>query len=374
MNARFPLVSEAQPVIGDAARCAREIAQHLVQHGARLSWHGDVAVLDFDLMRGILRPVADRLELRAEAADASLLREIELELSEHVVEFTGIGHAEIHWHGNLSDRAGPPNFRLMRVEDSWRITPHMQRVRLSGSQLLRFSGSGNFHCKLLIPQSGAIPEWPKLDAGGAFRWPSGPGKPIIRKYTIRHVDVENGTLDIDMVVHADGGPGSTWATQAAKGDVVGIVGPGGRSVQHADWRLLVGDETALPAIARAIEAMPRDARGVALIEVADRAEEQPIRCPAGFEIKWLHRAGAMPGTTKLLSSAVRAIELPIDTGSVFVWVGCEFAAFKDIRSYVRKELKLPKEQYLITSYWRRGHSEESPGPVCNSVFRHPAQP
>jgi NADPH-dependent ferric siderophore reductase len=129
-------------------------------------------------------------------------------------------------------------------------------------------------------------------------------------------------------------------------------------VAAADWHLLAGDETALPAIARVLESLPPLSRGVALIEVADGAEEQDLAVPEGFELRWLHRNGAAPGTTTLLADAVRSVPVPADAGTVFVWAGCEFAAFKTIRAYVRKELKLAKEQHLVTSYWRRGVSED----------------
>jgi NADPH-dependent ferric siderophore reductase len=358
MTRHFSLATEAIVSVADAVGCIPDIAEHLEGHGARVSSHGNATVLDFDFSRGVLEPQDGFLRLRAEAADPSLLHEIKMELAEHVEEFTGIAATAIVWRGDESDGAAPPNFRLMRVVETRRITPHMQRVRFAGENLLRYSGMGNLHCKLLIPPAGLEPQWPTLDAGGSFRWPAGPGKPSVRKYTIRAIDVERGTLDIDLVVHGDEGPGSAWALTARPGDAIGMVGPGGRGVAAADWHLLAGDETALPAIARVLESLPPLSRGVALIEVADGAEEQDLAVPEGFELRWLHRNGAAPGTTTLLADAVRSVPVPADAGTVFVWAGCEFAAFKTIRAYVRKELKLAKEQHLVTSYWRRGVSED----------------
>lgn len=358
MNRHFPLVAEATVAIADAARHIPDIAGHLESHGARASSQGEATVLDFDFCRGVLSPQGGSLHLRAEAADRSLLQEIKMELAEHVVEFTGVSASDIVWAGDESESGAPPNFRLMRVVSTRRITPHMQRIRLAGENLLRFSGLGNIHCKLLVPPAGVEPEWPALDAQGSFRWPGGPGKPSVRKYTIRSVDAQAGTLDIDLVVHGDKGPGSAWAIAAKPGDLIGMVGPGGRGIRQADWHLLAGDETALPAIARALENLPPDSRGVALIEVADSAEEQDIVLPQGFELKWLHRNGAAPGTTTLLADAVRSVEVPAGEERVFVWAGCEFSAFRDIRSHVRNVLKLGKEQHLVTSYWRRGVSED----------------
>ncbi len=359
MSKRFPLAAEARVALANPDRFLPQIARHLEGHGARTSWRDGAAVIDFDFSRGVMQPHVDGLAIRAEAMDRSLLQEIQMELAEHLGEFAGVRPGDVVWRGDACGSDTPPNFRLLRVVEARYVTPHMRRVRLAGENLLRFSGSGNLHCKLLIPPSGIAPEWPTLDAGGSFRWPSGPGKPAIRKYTIRGIDVENGTLEVDLVVHGDNGPGSAWAISASPGDVVGMVGPGGRGVAPADWYLLAGDETALPAIARTLESLPSDSRGVALVEVAGRREEQDLVVPEGFRLAWLHRDAAASGTTSLLAQAVRAVSFPPELERVFVWAGCEFDTFKAIRAYVRRELRLPKDRHLVTSYWRRGYSEDS---------------
>lgn len=165
--------------------------------------------------------------------------------------------------------------------------------------------------------------------------------------------MSTGTIDVDFVLHEDAGPGSEFAARARPGDVVGMGGPGGSCAPlDRDWYLLAGDETALPAIARILEALPSSARGVALIEVADAAEEQQIDTKTQIEISWLHRSGAAAGSTDLLSTAVRSVPVPTDGSSMFAWAGCEFEEFKLIRSYIRKERGLSKDDSLIVSYWR----------------------
>lgn len=362
MTKHFSLAAEAIVPLPEPALHIADIVKHLEGHGARASAQGGATVLDFEFSRGVLEPVAGALKLRAEAGDRSLLQEVKMELAEHVEEFTGAAIESIVWRGDATSADSPPNFRLMRVVDTRRITSHMQRVRLAGDDLLRFSGLANLHCKLLIPPQGVEPSWPYLDARGSFCWPQGPGKPAVRKYTIRAIDVEAGWLDIDLVLHEDGGPGSQWAENAKVGDVIGVVGPGGRGVATADWVLLAGDETALPAIARALETLPASTRGVALIETDGPDQYQQLDGPPGLAIHWLFRGGAAAGTTTLLIDAVRATPRPEATdGSVFVWAGCEFAAFKEIRSYVRKELGIAPEHHLVTSYWRRGLTEDGAG-------------
>ncbi|MBE0694218.1 MAG: siderophore-interacting protein [Aquamicrobium sp.] len=140
-----------------------------------------------------------------------------------------------------------------------------------------------------------------------------------------------------------------------------MLGPGGGSVAPAARYLLAGDETALPAIARLLETLPAQARGLALIEVADVAEEQAIANRTAIEVRWLHRDGAAPGTTTLLPDAITALPAPAQGDDLFVWASCEFCAFKAIRAHVRKQWKLAKENHLVTSYWRRGSSEDTAG-------------
>jgi NADPH-dependent ferric siderophore reductase len=126
---------------------------------------------------------------------------------------------------------------------------------------------------------------------------------------------------------------------------------------EADWYLVAGDETALPAIARMLENLPRHARGFALIEVADADEVQPLRQSAQVEVSWLLRNGAAAGTTDLLADAVRRITFPDDGSRVYVWTGCEFKAFQAIRKYLREERRLKKDEHLAVAYWRFGSSE-----------------
>ena len=134
------------------------------------------------------------------------------------------------------------------------------------------------------------------------------------------------------------------------------VGPGGGDVIPADWYLLCGDETALPAIARIAENLPSSARASIVIEVADAAEQQEIASAAAIEVTWLYRDGAPAGSTDLLPQAVRGIALP-DQGTPFVFAGCEQAAARAIRKHLRSEKQLPKDRHLVAAYWRRGHAD-----------------
>ena len=134
------------------------------------------------------------------------------------------------------------------------------------------------------------------------------------------------------------------------------MGPGGGYAPSptADWHLLAGDESALPAIAAALEGMPAGAPVRAFIEVADAAEEQKLECPGDVEIVWLHRGDRPVGET--LVAAVRDLEF-LD-GEVHVFVHGEATFVKDLRGHLRLDRGLPPAQLSISGYWRLGLNED----------------
>ncbi len=332
------------------------LCTHLEKHGTLRSRSEDGGSFDFGNGTALLRRQAGTLHILAEASSEADLLYLRMMLASHVVEMSE-GEPRIVWSGDGAGVARPPNFRVMTVLAARDITPHMRRLTLKGDDLSWFD-SPHLHVRLFIPPGSVEPEWPRLLENGLVRLPQGPGKPHVRKYTIRHIDVAAGTLDVDFVTHEVAGPGSDFVASAQAGDPVGMAGPGGGGYTAARWNLFAGDETALPAIARMLESMPRDGRGLALIEVANKSEEQTIPAPEGVAVRWLHRNGAEPGTTDLLLDAVRAVEWP-DEESHFTWVACEFEAFRKIRTYLRKERHIPRDRHLVVAYWRRGQNEDS---------------
>lgn len=156
-----------------------------------------------------------------------------------------------------------------------------------------------------------------------------------------------------MVIHGHG-PGSSWAEQAAPGKRVGVLGPRGSVMVPLDydWYLLGADETALPALARWLEALPAGVTVIAFAEVAGAEEEQEIASAADVTLTWLHRGGAAPGTAGLLERAVRGVTRP--PGEGFAWVAGEADTLKPIRRYLRGEFGLPKDRVDVDGYWKRG--------------------
>lgn len=334
------------------------IAEDLAEHDAIVAKEGNFDRISFPKSHAYLRAENDTLSVRAEANDISELHFMKMVMAAHVIEHGGQPAPEIVWVGDAAETI-PPYFRFVKVVKVEAVTPLMRRVRVTGEDLERYFTEENLHIVLVIPPAGvAEPAWPRIGANGLVEWPDNSNRPATRHYTIRSYDRKNQTIDIDFVIHADSGPGSTWANNVEIGQVLGIAGPLGLGVRAADWYLLAGDETALPAIARILENLPENAEGTALIEIASLAEKQVLKKPDAMNIQWLCRDDEAAGTTDLLFSAVQQIVLPVDTRSIFVWAGCEFKAFKSIRSYLRKECELKKEQHLVVSYWRKGKTED----------------
>jgi NADPH-dependent ferric siderophore reductase len=248
----------------------------------------------------------------------------------------------------------------LRVIATRRITPHMLRITFAGANLDRFATDTNLHVRLLLPPPGASRDrWLEIDRHGTARPHDNRISPIFRKYTIRRIDPAVGRVEIDFVLHDDGGPGAAWAAAAGPGDVIGMIGPGGRGIGKADWYLIAGDESALPAIGRILELLSKDARGVVIVEVADAGEQQDLCVPPNMMLRWLYRDGAAPGTTTLLLDAVAGLDPPADGGDVFVWAAAEFDTARAIRNHLKRICKLDKNRQLVVAYWRRGATGEA---------------
>lgn len=194
-----------------------------------------------------------------------------------------------------------------------------------------------------------------------------PDGPVLRTYTALEPEVATGDLAIDFVIHGTAGVAGPWAAQAQPGDTLVARGPGGAYSPDpaADWHLLAGDESGLPAIRAALAALPADAQGYAVVELPSADHEQPLPKPEGVQLVWLHTgssthhaaedaAGAVPE----LEAAVRA--LPWLDGRVHAFVHGEAqTVMHGIRPYLLKERGLPRADVSISGYWRRGRTEES---------------
>ncbi|MFI8241970.1 siderophore-interacting protein [Streptomyces sp. NPDC085866] len=257
----------------------------------------------------------------------------------------------------MAERPGrkPRKPRTAQVVRTERLTPHMQRVVLGGEGLADFAADTctDHYVKLLFgPPGVTYPEPFDLERireeFPREQWP------VTRTYTVRAWDPEHRELTLDFVIHGDEGLAGPWATRVQPGESVRFMGPGGAYAPDpsADWHLLAGDESALPAIARALETLPSDARTHAFVEVSGPEEEQKI--DSRVEVVWVHRGDRPVG--EALVEAVRALEFP--EGRMHAFVHGEASFVKELRRLLRVELQIPREDLSISGYWRLGHNED----------------
>ncbi|RFU37716.1 siderophore-interacting protein [Actinomadura logoneensis] len=243
---------------------------------------------------------------------------------------------------------------VLRTE---RLTPHMVRVVLGGDGLAEFEAGEytDHYVKLLFGRPGvAYPEPFDLERIRAEfprdQWPT------TRTYTVRSWDADARELAIDFVVHGEDGLAGPWADAARPGDEIHFMGPGGKYAPSADadWHLFAGDESALPAIAAALERVPSGVPAHVFVEVQDASEEQELSSPGDAKIVWLHRGDRPVGAA--LVEAVRALDLP--DGRVQAFVHGEAGFVKELRRYLRVERTLPMDLMSISGYWRVGRDED----------------
>ncbi|KOT64868.1 MULTISPECIES: siderophore-interacting protein [Streptomyces] len=263
--------------------------------------------------------------------------------------------------------------RYLRVTAVRRLSPRMVRVTFGGPDLAGFRlDAPDQQVKLYFPKPGrTVPRLPEPPADGdPMRWYAAyhaipeDERPWMRSYTVRAHHPEDATIDIDFVLHGAGaarGPATEWAGRAAPGDTLGMFGPSAYFARPvplgtADWTLLAGDETALPAIGTLAEWLPEGARAVAYIEVADAAEEQTFATRGDLTVHWLHRDRGAAGPGELLVEAVRGADFPV--GSVFAWLAGEAGAVRALRRHLVEDRGLDKRSVDFTGYWRRALSQD----------------
>jgi NADPH-dependent ferric siderophore reductase len=248
----------------------------------------------------------------------------------------------------------PPGPRILTVVRSTQLTPNMQRITFGGDALADFpvdQESSYFKLRFaaLQPKGIALKSTLKklLNRG---QW-------VTRSYTVRSFDAATRELDVDFVLHEDGGPAADWARKARPGDQIVAIGHGPKKLvdMSADWFLLAGDMSALPAIAANIEKLPRNARGYAVIEIMDAEDRQPLEAPAGLDVQWIVNADHDRSRDVLLE-AVRS--LPWQAGRVSAWVAGELNAIRAVRDYLRKERGVERTNMYASSYWQIGRTDE----------------
>ena len=227
--------------------------------------------------------------------------------------------------------------RTLTVASIEALGDHMRRMVFTSPELHDFvSASADDHIKLFFATAD--------------------GETVMRDFTPRRFDTAKGTLTIDFALH-DAGPATQWAAAAQVGYTLAIGGPRGSAVvpDDFDWYLLIGDETALPAIGRRVEELRSGVPVITLGLVNGADDEQTFATHAKWTGHWVHRAGTDASDTDLLLEALWNIALPRSEG--FVWIAAETGVAKALRSHLLDRLGHPREWLKAAGYWTRGHAD-----------------
>jgi len=231
----------------------------------------------------------------------------------------------------------PFEVRVSRLE---RLSPSFLRVTFTGDDLNLFADNGyDQRFKVLFPQ-----------------W---------RTYTVRAVRPHLSEVDVDMVLHADGGgPASRWLERAATGDELSLIGP---DVRHdgvhggvefepppgTSTVILAGDETAMPAIASIVERLSETFAVHVFLEVPCAGDFLPLRTPAGVRVCWHAREGTPHG-----QRLIPAVTQPqVNNEGLYVWLAGEAGVVTTLRRHFVRERGLAKTAVTFMGYWRKGKAE-----------------
>lgn len=215
------------------------------------------------------------------------------------------------------------------------ITPNMLRLTLGGEDLAGFvSAAPDDHIKIFAPD--------------------GTGGQVMRDYTPRHHDAATATLTIDFALH-EAGPVTAWAVAARPGDSAEIGGPRGSQVISGPIRrwLLIGDETALPAIGRRVEELGADQSVTTLGAIASLEDAQTWSTAAEHVALWVTRED--PTDPAPLLARLANLTLPDDT---FVWIAAEASVARALRDHLR-ERGQPLAWMKASGYWVAGQADAS---------------
>lgn len=303
----------------------------------------------------------------------------------------------------------------LRVGAVNQLSPHFRRITFVGSDLDLFGSNAagqtlDLRIKVMIPPAGLpIPELSahrgSLREDWYTKWRSLDERErgVMRTYTVRAlrpaVHFHDGRppapaeLDVDFVLHleAGSGPAAEWAASAEPGDAMTIIGPCARwgdclGIEYAPGEaqriLLVGDETAVPAIAAILETLPEHVSGHAVLEVPVPEDFLDLAAPAGMEVRW-HARGDAPHGDALLREVASLVapaacdrgeepeevdvdaailwETPAAAGNgsghgLYAWLAGEAACIKELRRYLVRDVGMDRNAVAFMGYWRKGQS------------------
>ncbi|MEP2715645.1 siderophore-interacting protein [Pseudophaeobacter sp.] len=252
---------------------------------------------------------------------------------------------ELRWSDSATQPSRPPNLHFTTVQSITPVGTAFLRVRIKADDLSSFQDDA-IHFRLLLPAADCTdPEWPSLSENGSTLWPKGEKALHRPAYTTRWIDRNAGLMDFDIFLH-DGGRVTNWVRRARAGDQLVIAGPGGGGIPDSSKVCIFADETAFPAVARILEALPVDGSGqVTLVAAGGEACGYPITGPSGVTITWLTREEASD-----LSN--RVLEAHAAHPDHFLWLASEKSDVTPVREALKANKPTPGTSY-IAAYWSK---------------------
>lgn len=206
-------------------------------------------------------------------------------------------------------------FRV-RVARTQQISPHFQRITFHGVEHMGPKDTvRDLRIKLIIPHGGSLPELPEENWYAVWKDLEPTTRGVMRTYSIRALrrapagrlaGTAHDELDVDFVLHPEAaGPASSWAHTAQVGEEIILIGPArdddsGTAIEFTpnacSHVVMLGDETALPAIAKTLEEWPVGKTGAVFIEIPCELDAQELNSPAGVSVQMLPRDCAAPGS------------------------------------------------------------------------------
>lgn len=279
-------------------------------------------------------PTGSILYVRAHARDRlhRLIDTVTDRLAPH------LPHSDLQWSSLDRPGAFPPNFSLARVAKVTRISADFLRLRLEGGDLGRFA-QDLIHFRLILqPAAASTPAWPVIGNDGRTLWPKGAAALHRPAYTVRRIDPVAGGLDTDIFIHS-GGRTCAFAAAATPGTPVGLTGPGGGGVAQGAVLLIGGDETAYPALARAIEAAGPDTTGEC--HLFGQRADYPLPPHPGIRVIHAPRGEAM------LAGRLRRNGTDADR----IWIATERTRLAPLKSAIVDDLAIAKHRVHLATYW-----------------------
>ncbi len=245
-----------------------------------------------------------------------------------------------------------PRRRQLQLVSKTYLSPGLLRLVLQGDMSGFDSQGFDDHIKLIFPDpvTGVVTFPGEADSGGP--------RPIMRDYTPRAFDLAAGQLTLEFALHgldSNAGPATRWAADAGIGDILHVAGPRGSQLLSDNFRhyLLIGDETAIPAIARRLEELPPGKEVTAVIEVDGPDYHIPLDTRAKATIHWVHRQ------EQSLDAAVA--QLDFTTDDTHVWIASEREEARAIRDQLQQRYGLPLSVFKASAYWHKGNAGKHGG-------------